>query len=92
MFLPMIDMDPNNLSCVYKFLSAHAFGYSVFPMATFHQPLWLKAFTMVESHKELQPAVIRLGGFHTLMSYLGSIGHLMAGSGLDKVLELVYVP
>ena len=34
--------------------------------------------------------VCRLGGFHTLMSFLGSIGTLMAGSGLSNVLETVY--
>jgi len=32
----------------------------------------------------------RLGGFHTLMSFLGCIGHIMAGSGLKSVLEQVY--
>ena len=34
--------------------------------------------------------VCRLWGFHTLMSFLGSIGTLMAGSGLSNVLETVY--
>ncbi len=34
--------------------------------------------------------VIRLGGFHTEMSYLGSSGCLMAGSGLKELLEVVY--
>ncbi|XP_014679227.1 PREDICTED: uncharacterized protein LOC106819081 [Priapulus caudatus] len=34
--------------------------------------------------------VLRLGEFHTEMSYLGRIGHLMAGSGLQEVLELTY--
>ena len=32
----------------------------------------------------------RLGGFHTLMSFLGSIGKLMARSGLAEVFEEVY--
>ena len=34
--------------------------------------------------------VVRLGGFHTLMSFLGSVGYLMEGSGLDRLLEAVY--
>ena len=34
--------------------------------------------------------VCRLGGFHLLMSFLGSIGTLMNGSGLDEILEQVY--
>ena len=31
-----------------------------------------------------------LGGFHTTMSYLGSVGNIMEGLGLKKVMELVY--
>ena len=38
----------------------------------------------------LRNIVLRLGGFHTEMSFLGSIGHLMAGSGLKDVLESFY--
>ena len=36
--------------------------------------------------------VCRLGGFHTMMSFLGSIGTLMAGSGLSDALEVCYGP
>ena len=36
--------------------------------------------------------VVRLGGFHQLMSFLGSIGFLMDGSGLRDTLETVYAP
>ena len=39
---------------------------------------------------DLSNIVLRLGGFHTEMNFLESIGHLMAGSGLQEVLELVY--
>ena len=35
---------------------------------------------------------VRLGGFHQLMSFLGSIGSLMGGSGLRVALETVYAP
>ena len=38
----------------------------------------------------IKSIVLRLGGLHIEMSYLGCIGHIMAGSGLDDVLELVY--
>ena len=34
--------------------------------------------------------VIRLGGFHTMISFMGSIGMLMCGSGLADLLEEVY--
>ena len=36
------------------------------------------------------PIVIRLGGFHTLMSFLGSVGMVMDGSGLREVMATVY--
>lgn len=38
----------------------------------------------------LKDIVLRLGGFHTEMSFLGCIGHLMAASGLHDLLELIY--
>ena len=40
----------------------------------------------------LKSIVVRLGGFHLEMSFLGSIGHLMSASGLQHILELVYAP
>lgn len=54
---------------------------------TFDQPLYIKA-------RQIQSGVVavRLGGFHTLMSYLRCIGQTMAGSGLKEVLCLVYAP
>lgn len=56
-------------------------------MLTFDQPLLLKASTIVESAGEdsdLYPIILRLGGFHTLMSFMGSIGHLMRGTDLEE--------
>lgn len=38
----------------------------------------------------MRKVIVRLGAFHAEMSFLGSIGHLMAGSGLREVLELIY--
>ena len=98
MFLPMIDLNPSDLSCVYStllFVCDHAHRYGVTPIITFDQPLWWKAMTIVESETEganLSSVVVRLGGFHKLMSFLGSIGHLMAGSGLQELLETIFAP
>ena len=41
---------------------------------------------------DLRKVVLRLGGFHTEMSFLGCIGSLMAGSGLKEILEMIYAP
>ena len=39
--------------------------------------------------KELK-IVTRLGGFHTVMSFIESVGITMEGSGLKKPLKTVY--
>ena len=95
-FLPMIDLDPSDESCIYstlRFVATHALQYDVTPVLTFDQPLFWKALNIIQSqpsNNELKRIVLRLGGFHMKMSFLGSIGHLMAGSGLEELLEVVY--
>ena len=34
--------------------------------------------------------VVRLRGLHMFMSFLGSIGYLMRGTGLEEVLEILF--
>ena len=95
-FLPMIDMDPNDINCINStlyFISDHASRYNVTPVLTFDQPLWLKATMIIDSgpvNSHLRRIVLRLGGFHTIMSFLGLIGHLMSGTGLKELLELIF--
>ena len=36
------------------------------------------------------PNIPRLGGFHLLKSFLGLIGYLMKGSGLEDCIKLLY--
>jgi hypothetical protein len=36
--------------------------------------------------------VVKLGGFHIILSFLGSIGFFMRGSGLEEVLGVIYGP
>ena len=96
MFLPMIDMNPSDATCIYstlKFLAEHARCHNATPVVTFDQPLWWKALMIVDTEpvdSDLKNIVLRLGGFHLEMSFLGSIGHLMSASGLQHILELVY--
>jgi len=95
-FLPMIDMDSTDMSCIFSTLTyvcEQANAYNVTPVITFDQPLWWKALMIIESEPTdsfLKSLVLRLGGLHMEMSLLGSIGYLMAGSGLQEVLEVVY--
>lgn len=96
LYLPMIDMNPSNLSCVYStlsYVSSHAKRQNVTPIITFDQPLWWKVLQIRESEPEdsdLHSIVLRLRGFHAVMSFLGCIGHIKAGSGLQDVLEQLY--
>ena len=91
-FLPMIDLDPCDPTCIYstlKFVLSHAQLYDVTPVLTFDQPLYWKALTIVRSQPndtEFNKIVLHLGGFHMQMSFLGSMGHLMACSGLQELL------
>ena len=96
-FLPMIDLNPSEVTCIsstLKFVSEHARRHNIAnPIVTFDQPLWWKAFNIISTepaNSDLRKVILRLGAFHTQMSFLGSIGHLMAGSGLREVLELIY--
>ena len=76
-----------------KYIPDHAHHHDVTPIITFDQPLWLKALMIIVTEpvgSDLRNIVLRLGGFHTEMSFLGCIGHLIAASGLQELLELIY--
>ncbi len=93
-FLPIINLNPTDESCIYStlmFVEGQAEKQNIpTPCITFDQPLWYKAVDIIQT-KSLK-IVCRLGGFHMLMSFAGSIGHLMAGSGLSDCLETCYGP
>ena len=42
------------------------------------------------SNNNIHNCVLRLGGFHMCMSFLGAIGRLMQGSGISSVFEQIY--
>ena len=95
-FLPMIILDPGNLNCIYstlEFISEPAARYQVTPIVTFDQPLWWKALHIIlslSSDSPLRGIILRFVGFHTLMSYLGSMGYIMEDTGIHPAFQLVY--
>jgi hypothetical protein len=95
-FLPMIDLNPSDPNCVLstlEFIVNQARAHSVTPVVTFDQPLWLKAVQLIDAENPgspLKDMVVRLGGFHTLMSFFGCMGHLMACTGLEDLMETIY--
>ncbi|KAJ8884643.1 hypothetical protein PR048_016501 [Dryococelus australis] len=54
---------------------------------TFDQPLYAKApeIIVAASPGELGSATLRLDGFHFLVSFMGSIGFIMSGSGIEEL-------
>ena len=95
-FLPMIDMSASDMSCIHStlyFIAEQADRYKHTPIVTFDQPLWWKAQVIISNEQpssKLKSIVLRLGGLHVKMSFLGCIGHIMAGSGMEELLELIY--
>ena len=79
-------------SCIYSkqlFTEEQAKLLNVnIPCITYNQPLWLKA-TGITNDANLNIAC-RLSGFHTLMSFLGSVGNMMKGSGLERLFTDIY--
>ena len=62
--------------------------YNADPIMNFYQPLYQKAYEIQWKELEnsgLKRIVLRLGGRHACMSFLGSIGHFMSSSGLCEV-------
>lgn len=92
--LPFIDLNPNNPSCIFTAIKFAAEQCTKSGQktcfVTFDQPLYAKATEIVASSTDLGNVVISLGGFHLLMSYLGAIGHIMSGSGLEELWNTVY--
>ena len=57
-------------------------------IVTFDLPIWLKAVDIIKQAN--LPIIPRLGGFHLLKSYLGSLGNIMEHSGLLELIQLIY--
>ena len=90
--LPITDLNPTKQKCIYSTLfliqeQAKLLNI-VNPCITFDQHLLLKAAEITKS--ESMNAVCRLGGFHLLMSFLGSIGKVMECSGISELFQIVY--
>ncbi len=91
----MIDMNSSDMTCFYSkllYVSSHARHYGVTPILIFDQPLWWKALTIQESTpagSEIRSIILRLGESQTEMSFLGCIGHIMAGTGLQELQECI---
>ena len=85
---------PDTLYPALSFIQNAAVKYKlgVVPVM-FDQPIYItciKAVDIVAPSPDLTNIFIRLGGFHLVMSYLGSIGYIMGDSGLRNLWETAY--
>ena len=74
------------------FVSNQAKQYNIDAILTFNQPPnWkdLEIQNNLPDSSQLKLIVLRLGGLHTCMSFLGSIGYLMTSTGLQIMMESV---
>jgi hypothetical protein len=89
---PIIDLKSTDVNCMFstlKYIESQARELGIpDPCVTFDQPLWLLASEIIDSHN--LNIVNRLGGFHLLMNFLGSIGTVMDGSGFNELLGTCY--
>ena len=88
--LQFIRLDISNPSTIHTALcfaqaQSEKHNLSICPV-TFAQ----KATEIVAASRNLDKLVVRLGGFHMLISYLDSIWHIMNGSGLADLWERLY--
>lgn len=94
--LPFISLPPTEYNTVLSALNYAAEetkkSKQTMCFVTFDQPLYIKAKDIVSSNQngDLSNVIVRLGGFHLLMSYLGSIGYIMDGSGIAELWSTVY--
>ena len=95
LMLPIINMNPSDETCIYSTLSFIQDQVTKLKLlstsVTFDQLSFIKAVE-IPATKQLNQLVIRLGGFHTLMSTVSSIFHTMQGSGIDEALGQIFGP
>lgn len=94
--LPFINRPPSNLTTLnssFHFAAAETRKLNRQTcFVTYDQPLYAKALSIVEesNSEELKNVVVRLGGFHLLMSFTGAIGYILSESGIEDLWSTVY--
>jgi len=96
-YQPFINAPPNDYDTIFTALLTGVEESKslnqVTCLVTFDQPLYLKARDILASRPAdpaLSNVVLRLGGFHLLMSFMGAIGYIMQGSGLTELFNTIY--
>lgn len=92
--MPFINQSPSDNNTIYTAILEAVKKcpeHQKTTFVTFDQPLYIKAKQIVSDPSSgLSNVIVRLGGFHLLMSYMGSIGFIMSGSGLQELWKIIY--
>lgn len=82
-------MNPSDDDCIYStltYIQTQAQRLNVpTPCVTFNQPLWINKIKIFKHG-------VQAWWFSHMMSFVGSIGQMMKGSGLEEALETIYGP
>ncbi|XP_044760396.1 uncharacterized protein LOC123317849 [Coccinella septempunctata] len=95
--LPFINAAPSSLTTLHTALlyavEETKKNNATTTFVTFDQPLYFKANSIIcqSDNPDFKNVVVRLGGFHLLMSYMGAIGFIMDGSGLKDLWATAYM-
>ena len=91
-YLPLINFEPSNMYTTLKYILKITKAY-IFPVVAFDQPLWLIAMEIISTEtadEALKTLIVLLGNFHTQMSFLGTMGHIMENRRLSEIFETTY--
>ena len=94
-YLPLIDSIPSSPSTMYTAMLrslqvCERLGQHFAVMTADMQLYKVAVHIMWENEIDFRNLHLRLGGMHLLMSYIGCIGSLMAGSGLEEILGAAF--
>ena len=96
-YLPLIDKAPADPATITSALLKTqaligATGQEYVIFTADQQLSKVAVHVMWENQALFSNVYLRLGGMHLLMSYVGSIGSLMAGSGMTEILSEAFLP
>ena len=96
MYLPIIDAPASDYDTIYTVLRIAVQRLQTVNqkscIVTFDPPLFIKVRDIVALCGDISPikdTTVRLSGFHLAMSFLGYIGYIMVGSGLEDICGLI---
>ena len=94
-FVPLLDMVPSEpdtmLTAITEAMRISRVSGQEWTIFTNDQQLYRVAVHLSWANTDLfKHVILRMGGMHFLMSYIGCIGTLMAGSGLDTLLKSAF--